>query len=216
MNRVTALAAVLLLCAASASAASLGKYKGWESSPEGYFLTASERGEFLALADDAAAESFVNDFRAKRGGEAFVAEVKKRAEMADKYLTIGKVKGSSSLRGKLVILFGAPASISVNDRVAKKGYSSGLSGAGGAELGGGVATRDAEGDAQQLTAAAGQAVREFTFTFSPKDVPAFKGKEYTITVESDSATGKDKLPKSVKQADLDALFEAVARDSIKQ
>ncbi len=217
MKRSIAVTVVLLLCAVSASA-QLSTFKGWEESPEGYFMTAEERASWKSVTSDADAQKFVADFRARRGGDAFVNEVKKRADNADKYLTIGKKKGSTTLRGKAVILFGAPINISVNDRQAKGGYAPPPSSAAVTSLGVGASTRDAEGDSQQMgTSQAGRNFRDFTFTFGSKTTPAFNGKDYTLTIEADAATGEDRLAKNgPKQKDLDALFEAVAKASIKQ
>lgn len=214
MKRSIAIA--LLLCAFSASAQTLSKYKGWDESPEGYFMTATERDQWRAIADDTAAETFVNEFRARRGGDAFVKEVKTRVDNADKYLSIGKVKGSTTLRGKAVILFGAPVNIAVNDRVVKGGYTPPASSAAVTSLGVGASTRDGEGESQQVgTGQPGRNFRDFTFTFSAKENPAFKGKDYVVVIEADTATGRDKAGKGIKQKDLDAMFEAAAEASIK-
>jgi GWxTD domain-containing protein len=207
----------LLLCAVVASAGEAKK--DWAESAEAYFMTAAEREQWKSVATDEAAQTFVNDFRARRGGELFTKEVTKRVEMADKYLTIGKTKGSTTLRGKLVVLFGAPANISVSDRQGKGGYIPPASSAAVTNLGTGASTQagDDSGDSQQLgQGVAGRAFRDFTFTFSAKSVPALNGKDLTLTVEADAATGKDRFPKSMKEKDVEALFEAAAQGSIKQ
>lgn len=217
MKRSIAVAAVLLLCTISASA-QLSTFKGWEESPEGYFMTAEERASWKSVATDADAQKFVDDFRARRGGDAFVTEVKKRAENADKYLSIGKTKGSSTLRGKTVILFGAPINISVSDRQAKGGYAPPPSSSAVTNLGVGASARDADGDSHQLgTGQAGRNFRDYAFTFGAKSNPGFGGKDYSITIEADAATGKDRIAKGgPKPEQLDALFEAAAKASIKQ
>ena len=113
MKRV--LFAVLAAALAVPAFAGLSKYKGWDNSPQGYFMTKAERTQWSALNNDDAAKAFVDKFVASRGGDAWVAEVAKRAEMADKYLTVGKTPGSKTLRGKAVILFGPPTSLNVTD-----------------------------------------------------------------------------------------------------
>lgn len=216
MNRSIALAVTLLLCTFSASAQNLTEYKNWDESPEAYFMTAAERDQWRAIGDDTAAETFVNGFRARRGGDAFVKEVKTRVGNADKYLSIGKVKGSTTLRGKAVVLLGAPVNIAVNDRVKKGGYTPPPSSAAVTSLGVGASTRDGEGESQQVgTGEPGRNFRDFTFTFSAKENPAFKGKDYVVVIEADMATGRDKAGKGTKQKDLDAMFEAAAEASIK-
>lgn len=210
--------AVLLLCALSLFAVPPGeKYKQWSESPEAYFMTEAERQQWLAVTTDEAAETFVNEFRARRGGDAFLKEVHKRTEMADKYLTIGGVKGSGSMRGKLVVLFGAPANIAVSDRVAMKGYAPGANTAMVTDLGVGH-TAATPGGTQRMSGSRepGRAFRDFTFTFAASATPAFKGKDYVVSIETDTGTGKDRVVKGTEQKDLDAMFEAVAKASIKQ
>lgn len=107
--------AVMAAAVAVSAFAGLSKYKGWESSPQGYFMTNAERAEWDAIKTDTEAQAFVEKFIASRGGDAWVAEVGKRAEMADKYLTVGKMQGSKALRGKAVILFGPPSDLKVSD-----------------------------------------------------------------------------------------------------
>src|SRR5437879_3482 len=86
------------------------KYKEWAASPQAYFMTNSERAEWITIKSDDQAEAFVTNFLAKRGPQ-FVADVDKASAMADKYLTVGKTPGSKSLRGKIVIMFGPPSAI---------------------------------------------------------------------------------------------------------
>lgn len=210
-------ATAFLLLAALSAFAQLGRHKTWIDSPEAYFITAEERQQWQVLTDEAAAETFIADYRARRGGDKFTAELKKRVEMADKYLTIGNVKGSDSLRGKLVILFGAPANIAVSDRVAKSGYTSGPSTAAVSDLGTGVTAQSADGTSQRIgSGQPGRAFRDFTFTFPASAAAAFNGKDYVVSVEADAGTGKDRLGKGMKQKDVDAMIEAVAKASIKQ
>ena len=206
----------LLLCAVSAFAQTFEKYKNWGGSPEAYFLTAAEREQWKGIVNDTGAETFINEFRARRGGEAFTKELKKRVDNADKYLSIGNVKGSTTLRGKAVILFGAPVNVGVSDRVAKGGYTPPVSSVAATSLGGAASTRDSEGNAQQIgTAQPGRNFRDFTFTFSAKENPGFNGKDYVVVIEADTGTGKDKPGKGIKAKELEAMFEAAAEASIK-
>ena len=91
------------ITAASAFASDLVKFKDWDESPQGYFMTSAEREQWKTVSTDAQAETFVAEFLAKRDPK-FAAEVATRAQNADKYLSIGKTKGSRTLRGKVVIL----------------------------------------------------------------------------------------------------------------
>src|SRR5947207_11391547 len=113
MKRIAAVI-TLVLCTSAAFAAGLSdKYKDWSHSPQAYFMTRAERAQWANLQTDADAEQFVNDFVAKRGGDAFVKEVAQNAAQADKYLTIGKTPGSLTARGKMMILLGPAAPTNV-------------------------------------------------------------------------------------------------------
>src|SRR6476646_1710625 len=105
MKRLLVLIAVVLF--AAPLFARLTKYRGWDSLPEGYFMTRAERDQWSKIDTDADAGKFVADFRAKRPDN-FQKEVADRAANADKYLTVAKTPGSKSLRGKIVILLGPP------------------------------------------------------------------------------------------------------------
>lgn len=210
-------AAVALFAVAVTADAGLSQYKNWENSPQGYFMTPAERSEFRALNDDAAAAEFVKKFAERRGGDAWVAEVNKRAANADKYLSVGKVKGSNTLRGKLVILFGAPANIQTSRESRSSGGSNGLDsgvmnnvGSSGGGVDGGSGTDpNAVG-----RGGSSRSYTIYTFTFSGKTTPALGKPEYVAVVEVDAATGKDRLKEQRKQAELEALFDAVAQASI--
>lgn len=213
----TFVAAVALLAVAFTAQAGLSsQYKNWESSPQGYFMTPAERSEWKSLDSDVAAAEFVKKFVERRGGDAWVAEVNKRAEMADKYLTVGKVKGSSALRGKLVILFGAPANIGVSREMRSGGGSNGLD-SGVMSNVGADGGRAGETGSDPNAIGRGGSSRSFTiytFTFSPKTAPVLGKSEYVAVVEVDAATGKDRLKEHRKQPELETLMEAAAVASI--
>ena len=91
MRRICMLAVVAVFAASSLLAADLGRFQDWDESPEGYFMTKAEREQWAQVTSEGDAAKFVEAFLAKRDA-GFPAEVKLRAEQADKYLTIGKVK----------------------------------------------------------------------------------------------------------------------------
>src|SRR4051794_34325532 len=107
---------VLTVTAVFASSAfargGLSKWKDWDQSPQGYFMTKAERADWANVKTDADAEKFVHDFLSKRP-ETFVKDVADRAAQADKYLTIGKLPGSKTNRGKVVVLLGPPQGLDV-------------------------------------------------------------------------------------------------------
>jgi len=107
--------AVLLLIAAPAFAADLGKYAAWADSPSAYFMTPAERAEWGQVRNEQEAAAFVSRFDERRSPD-FERAVAERAKEADERLTVGTTPGSRTLRGKIVILLGPPASCSVTQR----------------------------------------------------------------------------------------------------
>ena len=96
--------AVMALVVPALMAGGLEKYKNWPNSPQGYFMTASERAEWKAnVKTDVEAEQFVKNFLAKRDA-GFAADVAKRAEMADKHLTVSGRAGSLTTRSHTPIV----------------------------------------------------------------------------------------------------------------
>ncbi|HYI09673.1 MAG TPA: hypothetical protein VEK57_11470 [Thermoanaerobaculia bacterium] len=218
MRRISILAVAVAFLAVPLFAANLGKYDGWNETPAGYFMTKAERDQWGALTSEAAAAKFVSDFLAGRGPE-FEAEVKKRAEQADKYLTIGKIPASKTLRGKLIVLFGPPSGINVSDRtdtttkrdnpaVAGALSNIGSSGGGksddgGTNLGGSMSTSNM--------------IRTYSITFSgPEIAKTFDVKDLTFVVEADGATGKDRFAGRTKEKEGQELMEKQARTSLKK
>ncbi len=193
MGRLPLAFLLLAACTFSVSAQTFSKYRGWGETPEAYFMTAAEREQWRGIVNDEKAEPFVNDFRAKRGGEDFVHEVRKRIENADKHLSIGRIKGSKTLGGKAVVLFGAPIKLAVKNRVEKRPYPT-----------------------PKMTAVhlPPLRLRDFTFTFSGRDTPALNGEDFVVVIEADLGTGMTRTGKGMSQKDLDALFEAAAAASI--
>jgi GWxTD domain-containing protein len=102
----------LALIALPLFAANLGKYRGWPESPQGYFMTKGERAEWSKLASEADAAQFVDKFLAARAPR-FAADVAAAAKDADDHLTVAGKKGSQTLRGKIVILLGHPATVTI-------------------------------------------------------------------------------------------------------
>lgn len=103
----TAALAVALLFAAN-----LGKHEGWAASPQGYFMTKSERVQWAKLTTEADAAQFIAKFFASRG-PTFAADVAAAAKDADDYLTVAGKRGSRTLRGKIVIVLGRPSSVTI-------------------------------------------------------------------------------------------------------
>ena len=189
------------------AADTLVKYKEWGLSPQAYFMTKVEREQWSAIKTDAEAEQFVNQFLASRS-PGFAAEVAERVAKADKYLTIGKIPGSRTLKGKVIVLLGPPTSMTVASR-AIAGEHSATAGAymnAGADGGPNMADM---GAAAQREGMSGKQVRDYTFTYNGDNLPAPFAKGIVVTVEADAATGKDWVEDRKQAAELERLFDAV-------
>lgn len=179
-------------------ATGLVKYQDWGASPQAYFMTNAERAQWAEVKGDAEAEQFINKFVASRGAD-FASEVDTRAAIADKYLTIGKTKGSKSLRGKVIILLGPPSSMSVSDRVESGAHSGTASMYMNASADGGPSMDDMA-DAARREGLSGKKFRDYTFAY-----PGF-----TVTVAADASTGSDGIADRSQAVELDKRFEAAA------
>ena len=112
--RVIAAAMMTTIAMATAlTAADLGKYTDWPTSPQAYFMTKAERAGWSRLTGEADAERFIDHFIAARGRR-FADEVAAAAKAADEHLSVGGKLGSRTLRGKIVILLGPPAKFAVS------------------------------------------------------------------------------------------------------
>jgi GWxTD domain-containing protein len=216
MKRIAAVTAVCTLFAVAVLAGGMSKYKGWDKSPQGYFMTADERAQWASsVKSDADAEKFVQDFLAKRGPN-FPKEVEQSAAAADKYFTVGTIKGSSTERGKLVIVLGPPGAISLGTKDVKADYrnspDSALSvGSEGQRGGGGqgASVADMMG-AQRGPGSGGGTIREYTITYPPQKLPAAYGKELVVKIQL-SSDGNDSIGDRSTKVELDRLYELAAQ-----
>jgi fructose-specific component phosphotransferase system IIB-like protein len=209
-------AAGILLFSASLLADGLVKFKGWDNSPQGYFMTRAERQQWAAIKTDVEAQAFVDHFLASRG-PGFADEVASRTAQADAHLTIGKkLPASKTLRGKAVILLGAPTAFDASDIADTSSVHrdngvmssalSGGTGAGGTDKGEGIGTTDMHEGASTMGGAS--VYRHYHFTFASPSGPI------DVTIVADVNTGKD-YPRGGDAKKLDAAFEAAAQASIK-
>jgi GWxTD domain-containing protein len=186
-------------------AADLGKYKEWSSTPASYFMTLDERAEWGRLQTEAEAEAFVQKYTAARGGEKFTAELNKRIQMADKYLSVGKLPGSQTTRGKIVIVLGPPKSMDVavkQNKAARTGSVNMSMGAAASSPG--VGAGDMAEAAEREAMGGGDTIKIFTFVYDDLIVP----------VEVSTATGKDRIRDRKANASLERALEAKAKESI--
>lgn len=186
-------------------AAKLGLYSEWASSPASYFMTFEERAEWGRLQTEAEAAAFVQQYTAARGGEKFTAELTKRIQMADKYLTVGKLPGSQTTRGKIVIVLGPPKSmdVAVKQNKAARTGTVGMS-VGAAATAPGVGASDMAEAAEREAMGGGETIKIFTFVYD----------DVTVPVEVWTATGKDRIRDRKANAALERALEAAAKASI--
>jgi GWxTD domain-containing protein len=187
------------------------KYKNWDKSPEAYFLTSDERAQWKKIQTDADAQNFILDYKARRGPD-FEKMLAERVAAADKYLSAGETKGSETLRGKIVILFGPPSAMeagkgSGNAR-ANSGASPELRGQGGRDEGLAMSSGGASPFGSAPPHAQSPTV---TFVYDEASVPKAIGKPFRVEVRVISNSYQEPIdPK-----DLAEKFEAVAKDSAK-
>lgn len=207
----TAILLALVMAAPAAFAAGLSKqYKNWDRSPEAYFLTNAERAEWKKVKTDAEAQNFILDYKARRGPE-FEKMLKDRVAVADKYFTSGETKGSETLRGKVIIVFGPPSGI---DQAKGGGGGPGVDpnsqGVAGGKSGG--LTMSSGGASPIGSAPAAQAsvrVPTMTFIYDAEHAPKAIGKPFKAEVNMVSSTYQE----PTNADDLNAKFEAVAEAS---
>jgi GWxTD domain-containing protein len=208
MKRI-AVVLILTLCSTSLFAANLSqKYKEWPRTPQAYFMTNAERAQWSAVTSDAEAEAFINDFIARRGGDAFVKEVAQNAAQADKYLTIGKTPGSKTVRGKMMILLGPSVATAVNKK--KRGGDMHL--APGTDMGdfSGPTLEDMH-DASNSPGNSTTFINEYTYTYPASALPAAYGKPLTVKVEVDPGTDRDRFSSFGADKEMEKIYEMVAQ-----
>jgi GWxTD domain-containing protein len=218
MKRILVLIAVVLF--AAPLFARLAKYKGWESSPEGYFMTKAEREQWAKVDTDADAEKFIAEFRAKRPDN-FQKEVADRAANADKYLTIGKTPGSKSLRGKVVILLGPPSQIDIAEKTVQNSekhdnplVAGAMSNMNAADSGGGRGGGSDNNVGSSMSTSA--VVRIMHFNYQGPVAKTADRKQIDVNVDIDPTTGKDRMESRAEESDLNTVFELVAESWIKK
>lgn len=218
MRYICSLVVVAVFAVSSLSAANLGSYKDWDESPVGYFMTKAEREQWAQLTSEADAAKFIEAFLAKRD-PGFPAEVKKRVEQADKYLTIGKLQGSKTLRGKVIVLMGPPSGLNIASRTKTetKRDSPAMAGAisnAGASGGGGRNTE--AGSFAGGSIGTGTEIRTYTITFEGDAAKTVDRPKVTFVIEADAGTGKDRFSTRDGEKEAQTIFELAARASIKK
>ena len=184
-------------------------FKDWEHSPQGYFMTKAEHQEWSAIRTDEDAQKFIAQFLAKRG-PTFAADVAARAEQADKHLTLGKLAGSKTLRGKLVIFFGPPTGMDVSNYQEQATVHHSSPAVANAYSGGSGATGDEDSNEGSKTMGSANIIRNYHFTYATTPAGPLD-----VTISADPNSGKDRPRGRDDAKRLDAAFEAAAQASIK-
>jgi GWxTD domain-containing protein len=102
----------ILMMAGPASAQLSAEYADYFDGPEGFLLTKDEAKQWKGITDDAAAQSFIELFWAKRDPDLetpvneFRQDFKMRVEAADANFAYGKTRGAMSDRGRVLIVLG--------------------------------------------------------------------------------------------------------------
>ena len=222
MNRRILVAVVSLFTALPLFAGLSAKYKEWPSSPQGYFMTSAERAQWATLTNDQDAEKFIQQFLAARGG-GFAAEVAKRTEMADKYLTIGKTPGSKTLRGRTIILLGPPASMDVRDATEGEGHANaralgesinryGADGGSGSSAGGMRVNENMQTSISPLDTV--KAHRYYSFTFRNEITKKLDKSSLIVNIAVDPRDGRDEFASRSEAPEIEKAFELAAQMSI--
>ena len=186
----------MMAFAALLLAVNIGKFTRWADSPQGYFMTKSERAEWSRLTTEAGAAQFVDRVLAQRG-EGFVDEVAAAAKAADDNLTVGSRKGSQTLRGRIVILLGPPTAFSIDTHQSagvKPEYVRGLASWRSHDV---TVTPDTPKPTSELR------------TKFPVDYIFTYGKR-TIVVAVNPTTGEDRILNARMAREVNELLEAAA------
>ncbi len=207
----------ILFVAVPLLAGGLTKFKDWDQSPQGYFMTKAEKAQWATIKTDEEAEKFVSAFLANRK-PGFAEEVAMRATQADKYLTVGKVQGSRSLRGKVIILLGPPTAmdVAVTSREESKRDNPFVTGAmtntGSYDTGGRGGSTGGGG----MTLSTSQGLRIYHFSYQGAAAKALDRNSVDINVEVDAGTGKDRIASRSEAADVETIFEIATQSWLKK
>ncbi len=114
MKRMLGISVVCLMMALPAMADLGEQFRNWADGPEGFLLTEAERTAWEAIADDEAAEEFIEIFWAKRDPDLatreneFRVQFDARVTAADAEFGEEETRGALSDRGRTLILLGVP------------------------------------------------------------------------------------------------------------
>jgi GWxTD domain-containing protein len=202
---------VLFLLPVAATGEGLSEtYRSWDKSPEAYFLTAEERASWKNVKTDEQAEKFVADYFAARD-LLLPSVLEERIAIADKSFSSGKVKGSQTLNGKIVIVFGLPSRLQVR----RRGLQGGVTGSSGdisytSALGFDPLINAGPGGGGLRSATSAQ-YPVLEIIYDEKAAPKAIGHSFTVRLFMKSET----VQEPVDPADFEQKVEAMARATLK-
>lgn len=211
MKRIALALAVLAAASSAAVAGGLSKtYKNWDKTPEAYFLTNAERAQWKKIQTDTDAQNFILDYKSKRGPE-WEKMLAERIAAADKYFSAGETKGSTTLRGKVIIMFGPPSGVDSGKAKVKSEAGGNANENFNANSSGDTSL--GSGGANPLSYAAPHVQSPtFTLQYDAQAAPKAIGKPFDVELKMISNSYQE----SWDAKDLDAKFEAVAEASIQK
>jgi len=210
-RRLTMLLCGAALLATAAFSADLGKYNDWPKSPEGYFMTNADRAAWSGLKSEAEADAFVQKFVAARGGPAFEADVAERAKAVNDHLSVGGDIPARTLRGKIIILLGAPNNFTITQRKVKS-FTSGANTAmnvSSGDKGIGISPQDIV-ESQNQSELNSKYVHDYNLTYAKDRLPTHPAKDMVINVEVNPTTGEDRIADTRMARMVNELLESAA------
>ena len=117
-SRVFVACAIAAIMAVSAFAQLSAEYRAWAEGPVKWIMTPEETQKWKSIRNDADAKAFVDLFWARRDPtpatpqNEFQEEFNRRVEYADLQFAQARKKGSLTDRGRILIVLGAPYSVS--------------------------------------------------------------------------------------------------------
>jgi hypothetical protein len=192
--------------ASVALAANLGKYNDWPNSPQGYFMTRSERAQWAKLTSEAEAGEFVNKLIISRGPD-FVEQVADAAKAADEHLTVAKRDGSKTLRGRIVILLGPPSAFSISDGGRPKESTDKLSSHAAVWR---PQTVHVSGETVPSSELRKKFTSDYTFVYAREVLPGKPEKDRVIVVSVNPKTGEDRILDARMNREVSGLLDAAA------
>ena len=209
-RRFFVLALLLSMPLAVAAAGLSEKYRSWEKSPESYFLTNDERAAWKKVKTDEEAAKFVADHFERRDPE-LPKVLQERIAVADKYFSAGKLKGSETLRGKVIIIFGPPSKLEMSN----PSIAGGASGGEGDVAYSGSGNQDPRSNvgpgAGGLRAASQVKYPILRIDYDAAAAPRAIGKPFKVELLIKSQTSQE----AKDPVDLDEKFEIMAKASLK-